>query len=76
MQTRLKELMCRQSERVYVLADGSKLGRATFHARAALPEGWTLVTDATATPEALAEFAAAGVDVVVAPAGCRHAPAG
>lgn len=69
VQTRLKELMCRQSERVYVLADGSKLGRATFHARAALPEGWTLVTDATATTEALAEFAAAGVDVVVAPAG-------
>jgi DeoR/GlpR family transcriptional regulator of sugar metabolism len=65
-QTRLKELMCRQSERVYVLADGSKLGRATFHARAALPAGWTLVTDDTATADALAEFAAAGVEVVVA----------
>ena len=69
VQTRLKELMCRQSRRVYVLADGSKLGRATFHARAQLPEGWTLITDATAPADALAEFAAAGVDVVVAPGG-------
>jgi len=66
VQTRLKELMCRQSARVWVLADGSKLGRATYHARAALPEGWTLVTDASAPADELERFRAAGVDVRVA----------
>jgi DeoR/GlpR family transcriptional regulator of sugar metabolism len=65
-QTRLKELMARRAERVYVLAHGAKLGTRPFHAWARLPLPWTLVTDASATPTAVAEFAAVGVDVVVA----------
>ncbi|HEY8718159.1 DeoR/GlpR family DNA-binding transcription regulator [Pengzhenrongella sp.] len=60
-QTRLKELMARRADRVYVLAHAAKLGRRPFHAWAKLPEGWTLVTDADA--DAVAPFIAAGVDV-------------
>lgn len=65
-QTRLKELMARRAGRVYVLAHGAKLGTRPFHAWARLPLPWTLVTDTSATPSAVGEFAAAGVDVVVA----------
>lgn len=65
-QTRLKELMARRAEKTYVLAHGAKLGRAPFHAWAALPPEWTLVTDGTATPEAVAAFTARDVEVVVA----------
>ncbi|GGY09882.1 hypothetical protein GCM10010358_73190 [Streptomyces minutiscleroticus] len=36
-QTRLKELMARRAAHVYVLAHAEKLGRAPFHAWAALP---------------------------------------
>ncbi|GAA4684365.1 DeoR/GlpR family DNA-binding transcription regulator [Frondihabitans cladoniiphilus] len=64
-QTRLKELMCRQAAAVYVLADATKLGRELFHARASLPAGWMLVTDATAGDDVVAEFAGVGVDVRV-----------
>ncbi|AXK35068.1 DeoR/GlpR transcriptional regulator [Streptomyces armeniacus] len=64
-QTRLKELMARRADRTYVLAHGAKLGRAPFHAWATLPPGWTLVTDATAAPEAVEAFTARDVEVVV-----------
>ncbi|PRX99692.1 DeoR/GlpR family DNA-binding transcription regulator [Allonocardiopsis opalescens] len=64
-QTRLKELMARRSERVYVLVHAAKLGRRPFHAWARLPARWTLVTDDQAEPAALAPFRAADVDVVV-----------
>lgn len=63
-QSRLKELMARRSREVYVLADASKLGRRPFHAWAALPGGWTLVTDEHADPGAVAEFTAAGIRTV------------
>ena len=36
-QTRLKELMVRRADNVYVLAHAAKLGRAPFHAWAQLP---------------------------------------
>ncbi len=56
-QTALKELMIAQAAEVFVLADASKLGRATQSFWAPLPSRWTLVTDAQATAEQLAPFA-------------------
>ncbi|QWB27482.1 MULTISPECIES: DeoR/GlpR family DNA-binding transcription regulator [Streptomyces] len=63
-QTRLKELMARRADHVYVLAHAAKLGRRPFHAWTALCEGWTLVTDDTADPAVLAELRARGVATV------------
>ena len=68
-QTRLKELMARRAEHVYVLAHAAKLGRRPFHAWAQLPAGWTLVTDAG--PEDIAPFVAGGIEVVAVDAGPR-----
>lgn len=64
-QTRLKELMWRDAGRTYVLAHAAKLGRRPFHAWAALPPSWTLVTDEGGGEELLAPFRERGVDVVV-----------
>lgn len=64
-QTRLKELMARASEVVYVLAHGSKVGHGSFHAWAQLPTPWTLVTDESADPEDLSSFREAGIETVV-----------
>jgi DeoR/GlpR family transcriptional regulator of sugar metabolism len=64
-QTRLKELMARRADTVYVLAHAAKLGRRPFHAWAQLPAQWTLVTDDSVHPDAVAPFIAAGVNVVV-----------
>lgn len=64
-QSRLKELVMRRSEAIYVLAHADKLGRRPFHTWTLPPRPWTLVTDAGATPDQLAPFAAAGIDVVV-----------
>ncbi len=61
-QTRLKELMARRAERVYVLAHGAKLGRRPFHAWAQLPSSWTLVT--TAGEADVAPFVRLGITVV------------
>ena len=65
-QTRLKELMARRGNDVYVLVDSSKLGVRPFHAWAQLALPWTLVTDDGADPEQLRKFRAAGVAVEVA----------
>jgi DeoR/GlpR family transcriptional regulator of sugar metabolism len=64
-QSRLKELVMRRSEAVYVMAHADKLGRRPFHTWTMPPRPWTLVTDAGATADQLAPFAAAGVGVVV-----------
>jgi DeoR/GlpR family transcriptional regulator of sugar metabolism len=64
-QTRLKELMARRAERVYVLAHGAKLGRRPFHAWAQLPSSWTLVT--TATEADVEPFVRLGISVVNLP---------
>jgi DeoR/GlpR family transcriptional regulator of sugar metabolism len=64
-QTRLKELMARRAERVYVLAHGAKLGRRPFHAWAQLPSSWTLVT--TAGEADVEPFVRLGVTVVNLP---------
>ncbi|KPC87906.1 DeoR/GlpR family DNA-binding transcription regulator [Streptomyces albus] len=63
-QTRLKELMARRAARVYVLAHAEKLGRAPFHAWAALPPGWTLVTHQAASEAQVSAFTGRGVRVV------------
>ncbi|MGC7100176.1 DeoR/GlpR family DNA-binding transcription regulator [Amycolatopsis lurida] len=66
-QTRLKELMARRGDHVYLLVHAAKLGRRPFHAWAPMPRRWTLVTDSAATEADLEPFRAKGVDVVVAP---------
>ncbi|WP_039931877.1 DeoR/GlpR family DNA-binding transcription regulator [Streptomyces viridochromogenes] len=63
-QTRLKELMARRADHVYVLAHAAKLGRRPFHAWTALGEGWTLVTDDSADPSVLEALRARGVRTV------------
>jgi DeoR/GlpR family transcriptional regulator of sugar metabolism len=65
-QTRLKELMARRADKVYVLAHAAKLDHRPFHAWARLPLPWTLVTDATAEPRVIDQLRAKGVEVVVA----------
>jgi DeoR/GlpR family transcriptional regulator of sugar metabolism len=64
-QTRLKELLAAHAGSTYVLAHAGKLGRRPFHAWARPPRGWTLVTDDSVDPAALAPFFAHGVNVVV-----------
>ena len=56
-----------RADHVYVLADGSKIGQAPFHAWAVMPARWTLVTDTGADPEDLLPFRDKGIEVVVAP---------
>ncbi|MBP2329752.1 DeoR/GlpR family transcriptional regulator of sugar metabolism [Kibdelosporangium banguiense] len=66
-QTRLKELMIRRANTVYVLAHAAKLGRSPFHSWVRMPAQWTLVTDTSADPGLLAEFTARGASVVTVP---------
>ncbi|NGN62681.1 DeoR/GlpR transcriptional regulator [Streptomyces sp. A7024] len=78
-QTRLKELMARRADQVYVLAHATKLGRRPFHAWAQLPAGWTLITDTEAeerddAADTVKQLRAGGVEVVVAPAAPQSAP--
>lgn len=61
-QVALKALMTQQAQDVFILADASKLGRASQPCWVPLRPGWTLVTDAA---EALtAPFAEQGLRVV------------
>jgi DeoR/GlpR family transcriptional regulator of sugar metabolism len=64
-QTRLKELMARRADKVYVLAHAAKLDHRPFHAWARLPLPWTLVTDENAEPRVVDQLRATGIDVVV-----------
>lgn len=64
-QTRLKELMTRRGDHVYVLVHGAKVGRRPFHAWAPLPDRWTLVTDSSVDPAELGPFRTRGVEIVV-----------
>ena len=68
-QTRLKELMARRGDAVYVLADSSKLGKRPFHAWAKLALPWTLVTDSGADPAQVALFRDAGIRIQLVQAG-------
>ncbi|MEU5025973.1 DeoR/GlpR family DNA-binding transcription regulator [Streptomyces milbemycinicus] len=64
-QTRLKELMARRADAVYVLAHSAKIGRHPFHTWVQLPPGWTLVTDRAADQDEVRALRAAGVEVVL-----------
>ncbi|MES4905538.1 MULTISPECIES: DeoR/GlpR family DNA-binding transcription regulator [unclassified Streptomyces] len=64
-QTRLKELMARRADAVYVLAHAAKIGRRPFHTWVQLPPGWTLVTDGAADQDEVRALRAAGVEVVL-----------
>jgi DeoR/GlpR family transcriptional regulator of sugar metabolism len=66
-QTRLKELMIRRANSVYVLAHAAKLGRSPFHSWVRMPAQWTLVTDTSADTALLTEFTARGASVVTVP---------
>jgi len=63
-QTRLKELMMRRANEVYVLAHADKLGRSPFHSWVRMPSRWTLVTDDSADPRLVDEFTARGAQVI------------
>ncbi len=63
-QVALKSLMMEQAGEVFVLMDGSKLGRAGQSAWAPLPARWTLVTDRGATEAQCEQVAAAGARVI------------
>ncbi|MBF4616371.1 DeoR/GlpR family DNA-binding transcription regulator [Curtobacterium sp. VKM Ac-1376] len=65
-QVRVKELIARRAETVYVLADSSKLAQSDFHAWSRLGGDWTLITDDGIAPELIERFAAAGVMVATA----------
>jgi DeoR/GlpR family transcriptional regulator of sugar metabolism len=62
-QTRLKELMARRGDTVYVLADSTKLGMRPFHAWVRIPLPWTLVTDSHADEFQIELFRKAGATV-------------
>lgn len=63
-QTRLKDLMARRADRVYVLAHGSKIGSSRYHARLRLPTPWTLITDDTASEGHVEHLKRQGITVV------------
>jgi len=69
VQTRLKELMARRADHVYVLAHAAKLGRRPFHAWARLEPGWTVITDGAADPVQVQRLRDAGIAVVLADSG-------
>ena len=55
-----------RSRRVVAVADASKLGRQGFRPIVPLAEVDTLITDAAADPDRIAEIRAAGVEVILA----------
>jgi DeoR family transcriptional regulator, fructose operon transcriptional repressor len=61
----IQRLMIEQSERVTVVADGSKIGATTMATVAPARAIHTLVTDASAPAQELLELDAVGVEVVV-----------
>lgn len=63
-ETVVKERVALRSARVAVLADVSKLALQSAPAWGALPQGWTLVTDAAATGDVAQRCRLAGVELV------------
>jgi DeoR family fructose operon transcriptional repressor len=74
-QAALKAKMINQAEKVYVLADGSKLGYTGKQAWTPLERPWCLITDSGASPEKLAPFLANPL-VTVLVAGDASLPCG
>jgi DeoR family transcriptional regulator, fructose operon transcriptional repressor len=67
-QTALKELMAEQAADIFVLADATKLGRASQQYWAPLSRHWTLITDAAASDPQITPFTRLGVRVIRAQA--------
>lgn len=65
IEARTNHAMVAQADRVVVVADGSKIGRAALAKVADLDEIDVLVTDSSADADELAAISAAGVDVQV-----------
>ena len=65
-QTRLKEIMGRRADRVFVLAHGAKLGTRVGVATLPLPRTWAVITDASVPAEAVANLRGRGLEVIVA----------
>lgn len=65
-QTRMKELIARQSGQVYVIADSSKLGGSPFSYWTNLSGEWELITDSGATADQLNEFQSHGITTHIA----------
>ncbi len=61
----IQRLMIEQSERLVVLADGSKLGQATMASVAPANSISLLITDTAAPEQELVELEAVGVEIVV-----------
>jgi len=72
----VNRLMIEQSDRVLVVADGSKIGAAAMAAVAPAHVIHTLVTDSDAPPDALDELRALGMEVVVVARGAATDGAG
>lgn len=64
-QARLKSLMMKQADRVYVLADGSKFHRPTDQFWSAFPSEWTLITTHDAPAEVLANMRTFGANQII-----------
>ncbi len=60
----INQMMAARAQRVVILADSSKLGRHAFARICPIDRVDTLVTDADAAPELVADFEAAGLRVV------------
>ena len=63
----VKEKAAAVSDRVFVIADSSKLRKRQLGAWTRLAPGWTLITDGDAKDDALAAFLDAGNHVIIAP---------
>lgn len=68
-ETSVKARAAARAGRVMLLADASKLRQAAVPAWLPIDPAWTLLTDASADPEVLSAFRAAGVRVLTAPKG-------
>lgn len=66
IQASLKRRMIQAATAVYVLADASKIGRASSHWWTSLPSRWTLITDDGVSDSQLKPFRDADVDIVIA----------
>jgi DeoR family transcriptional regulator of aga operon len=63
IEARTNAALLRQSKRVVVLADSTKLGRVAFATICKLDEIHTLITDQDADPAELARLQADGLDI-------------
>jgi DeoR family transcriptional regulator of aga operon len=62
----MNSLMVARARRVVIIADSSKLGAHAFARICPVSDVHTMVTDAGAEPDKIAEFRAAGVQVICA----------